>query len=174
MTPRVKVMLKACHAFASSVGQSGGHLGSPYPRRVCRDAGQPLTHWFSALPGGEQGKFKHFYFPAEAWLVLTPFLPLGAAIQPLLDLEVIPINIYENFMIKRKIRPFIFQTCPNTHYLAPKACTARQKLPPCDGVSQDAHPKTGGNFARSVHPPGSSSWHQFSISSFPFFLKISN
>lgn len=43
-----------------------------------------------------------------------PFLPLGAAILPLLDLEVIPINMYENFMIKRRISPFIFQTCPNT------------------------------------------------------------
>lgn len=152
----------------------GDTWGAPIPGECAGMLGSPWPTGFSALTGGEQGKFKHFYFPAEVWLVLTPFLPLGAAIQPLLDLEVIPINIYENFMIKRKISPFIFQTCPNTHYLAPKACTARQKLPPCDGVSQDAHPKTGGNFARSVHPPGPSSWHQFSISSFSFSLKISN
>lgn len=166
-------MLKACHAVASSVEQSGGHLANPFPRRVCRDAGHPLTHCFSAFTGRGQGKFKHFYFPAKAWLVLIPFLPLGAAIQPSLDLEVIPINIYENFMIKRRISPFIFQTCPNTDILAPKAYPARQELPPCAGVSQNAHPKTGGNFARSVYSPGPSSWHQFSISSFPCFLKIS-
>lgn len=172
--PRVKVMLEVCHAVASSVGQSGGHLANPFPRRVCKHAGQPLTHWFSALTGGGQGKFEHFYFPAKAWLVLTPFLPLGAAIQPSLDLEVIPINIYENFMIKRRISPFIFQTCPNTHHLAPKSCPARQELPPWAGVSQDAHPKTGGNFTRSVYPPGPSSQHQFNISSFPFSLKIHN
>lgn len=174
MMPRFKVMLKACHAAASSVWQSGGHLANLFPRRVWKDAGQPPTHCFCALTGGGQGKFKHFYFPDKAWLVLTPFLPLGAAIQPSLDLEVIPINIYENFMIKRRINPFIFQTCPNAHHLAPKACPARQELPPCAGVSQDACPKTGGNFTRTVHPPGSSSQHQFSISSFPFFLKISN
>lgn len=80
-----------------------GDLASPFPRRICKDAGQPQTHWFSALTDEGQGKFKHlFFFPAKAWLVLTPFLPLGAAIQPSLDLEVIPINIYENFMIKEE------------------------------------------------------------------------
>lgn len=161
--PRVQVMLKACHAVASSVEQSGRHPANPFPRRVCQDARQPLTHWFSALTGGDKVNPSIFYFPAKAWLVLTPFLPLGAAIQPSLDLEVIPINIYENFMIKRRISPFIFQTCPNAHHLAPKACPARQELPPCAGVSQDAHPKTGGNFARSVYPPGPSSWHQSTL-----------
>lgn len=57
-------MLKACHAIASSVGQSGGHLVNPFPRKVHSDAGQPLTHWFYPLTGRGQGKFKHFYFPA--------------------------------------------------------------------------------------------------------------
>lgn len=48
-------MLKARHVVASSVGQSGGQLANPFPRRACRDAGQPLTHWFSALTGAGQG-----------------------------------------------------------------------------------------------------------------------
>lgn len=42
--PRVKMMLKVCHEVASSVGQRGGYLASPFPRRICKDAGQPQTH----------------------------------------------------------------------------------------------------------------------------------
>lgn len=146
-------MLKACPCRCQQCWGGGGrHLGTPFPGMVCRDAGQPLTHQFSALTGGGHGKFEPIYFPAKAWSVLTPFLPLGAAILPSLDLEVIPINIYESFMIKRGISPFIFQTCPNTHRPAPKPRTAGRQLPPCAGVSRDAHPKTSGESAGSGSP----------------------
>lgn len=116
-------------------------LGSPWPPMLCS-------------PGKGQGKLKPFYFPAKTWLILTPFLSLGAAILPSLDLEVIPINIYENFMIKRGISPFIFQTCLNAHCPAPKPCATEQKLLPCTEVPRDAHPKTRVSMWGQAHPPG--------------------
>lgn len=177
MTPSIKVMLKACLCGCQQCwARWGGHPGTPFPGRVCGDVGQPLTHPYSALAGGEQGKFEPFYFPAKAQLVLTPpILPLGAAILPSLDLKVIPINMYENFMIKRGISPFIFQTCPNTHHPAPKPRAARQGLMLGSPPLRMHTPKRAGSLQGQAHPPGHNctTWVQhFFLSPFP--LRINN
>lgn len=85
------------------LGKEGDTWQVLFPEEYARMLDNPRSTDF--LPSQMKDKVNssiYFFFPAKAWLVLTPFLPLGAAIQPSLDLEVIPINIYENFMIKEE------------------------------------------------------------------------